>query len=247
MSAWFEATKSWLNAGLGLVYPELCQLCGSRRATPADSYVCRDCRAEIRLIEPPFCRRCGQPFQGEISAAFECSNCKELELHFSYARSAAIAKDKLLEIIHRYKYHRAFWFEPFLAGLLIRAARAALSQDQWDWIVPVPLHPTKEREREFNQAARIAQRLAEAVCLPVNAGLLKRVVATRTQTMLSREERLENVRKAFALKGSPNLGQCRIVLVDDVLTTGATTGECARVLRHAGASEVCVWTVARGV
>jgi ComF family protein len=114
-------------------------------------------------------------------------------------------------------------------------------------IVPVPLHPTKEREREFNQAERLARRLGAAMRIPVNNRLLRRVVPTRTQTQLSRQERLANVRNAFALRGSQRLNGEPIVLVDDVLTTGATTSACAQVLRAAGAGEVCVWTVARGV
>jgi len=153
----------------------------------------------------------------------------------------------MLEIIHRYKYNRAFWFEPFLAGLLVARAAPELLREQWDWIVPVPLHPSKQREREFNQAARLARPLSRATGIPINHRLLRRVLPTRTQTLLNREERLANVRKAFALREDRPLEGKRIVLVDDVFTTGATTGVCARVLRTAGASEVCVWTVARGI
>ena len=119
--------------------------------------------------------------------------------------------------------------------------------DKWDYIVPVPLHHLKQREREFNQAERLARRLGRALKIPVQTNLLKRHVPTRTQTLLSRPERAANVRHAFALGKLRRLGGARIVLVDDVLTTGATTSACARVLRTAGAADVCVWTVARGL
>jgi ComF family protein len=170
-----------------------------------------------------------------------------MEWHFQSARSAVVARDPVLEVIHRYKYQRALWFEPFLAELLIRAAVPVLDQQKPSMIVPVPLHPTKQREREFNQADRLARRLGLAMRIPVNKRLLRRVVPTRTQTQLSRQERLANVHNAFAMRGGRRLNGERIVLVDDVLTTGATTSACARVLRAAGAGEVCVWTVARGV
>jgi ComF family protein len=171
-----------------------------------------------------------------------------MELHFSSARSAVAAGGMVLEVIHRYKYQRALWFEPFLADLLSREAAPVLRGGNWDWIVPVPLHPAKQREREFNQAERLARRLGEAVKIPVNTRLLKRVEPTRTQTTLSRLERAANVRRAFALRDSKQrLKDKRIVLLDDVFTTGATTSACARVLREAGAGEVCVWTVARGL
>lgn len=236
-----------LNAALAFFYPEWCQLCRAGRATPAEGYVCAGCRAQVRFIEPPFCRRCGLPFEGAITTPFDCANCRELELSFSFARSAVVAREGVLEAIHRYKYQRALWFEPFLAGLLIEQAGPELGSGNWDVIVPVPLHPAKRRQREFNQAERLARRLAAATQLPLDTRLLRRVVATRTQTQLSREERLSNVRRAFALRRGRSLNGQRIVLVDDVMTTGATTSACARVLIGAGAGEVCVWTVARGI
>jgi ComF family protein len=170
-----------------------------------------------------------------------------MEWHFHSARSAVVARDPVLEVIHRYKYHRALWFEPFLADLLIRAARPVLDPQKPDMIVPVPLHPTKEREREFNQAERLARRLGAAMRIPVNKRLVRRVLPTRTQTQLSREERLANVRNAFAMRKGQQLNGQRLVLLDDVFTTGATTSACAQVLRAAGAAEVWVWTVARGI
>jgi ComF family protein len=122
-----------------------------------------------------------------------------------------------------------------------------LEGKNWHTIVPVPLHPAKQREREFNQAERLADRLGAFTQIPVNKRLLRRVIPTRTQTQLSRPERLANVRNAFAMRQGQRLNGERIVLVDDVFTTGATTSACARVLTSAGAGEVCVWTVARGI
>jgi ComF family protein len=242
-----DSIRGWANAGLGLVYPEVCQLCGEARATPPEGFVCGGCRAGVRFIEPPFCERCGRPFEGDITTRFECANCREMEWDFDWARSAVVARDAVLEVIHRYKYNGALWFEPFLAGLLIQAAGAVLEALKPDMLVPVPLYPTKEREREFNQAERMAVQLGAATRIPVHKRLLRRALPTRTQTHLSREERLANVRNAFALRNGQRLNGERIVLVDDVFTTGATTGACARVLAAAGAGQVCVWTVARGV
>jgi ComF family protein len=170
-----------------------------------------------------------------------------MELHFCSARSAVVARDTVLEAIHRYKYHRALWFEPFLAELLISRAQPELAGGRWDWLVPIPLHPAKEREREFNQAERLARRLSAAARIPVNHRLVRRVVPTRTQTQLTREERRANVRNAFAMCPGERLNGERLVLLDDVFTTGATASACARVLRTAGAGDVCVWTVARGI
>ena len=235
------------NAGLSFFYPEICQICHEQRATPAEGYVCADCWMEVRFITPPFCKRCGLPYEGEITHQFECANCREMELHFSSARSAVVARGLVLEVIHRYKYSRALWFESFLADLLIRQAKSILEKEKWDFIVPVPLHPLKKREREFNQAERLAYQLSRATKIPVDPGLLERVEFTRTQTLLTRPQRTENVRHAFRHCQKRRLKGEKIILLDDVLTTGATTSACAKVLQKAGAGEICVWTVARGL
>jgi ComF family protein len=234
-----------LDAALNLVYPPVCQICGEERAGVAEGYVGARCRDGVRFVTAPFCERCGLPFDGEISQAFECANCREMTLHFRSARSAVLADSLMLDVIHRYKYNRALWFEPFLAGLLISRAAPVLAAETWDYIVPVPLFPVKKREREFNQAERLAARLGHAANIEVNKGLLRRVKPTATQTRLTREQRAANVREAFAYCGGKKLNGEKIVLLDDVLTTGATTNACAKALRKAGAGEICVWTAAR--
>ncbi|MCU0785863.1 MAG: ComF family protein [Verrucomicrobia bacterium] len=247
MNAAFPALRSWVDAGLAFFYPAACQFCGEQRARPEDGLVCSRCWSQVRFIKPPFCERCGLPFEGNLTTPFECANCREMELHFSAARSAVVASGVALDAIHRYKYQRALWFEPFLADLLVREAGPALSGQKWDWLVPVPLHPTKKREREFNQAERLAGRLSAATKIPVNNNWLRRVLPTSTQTRLTREQRAANMRGAFGMANGDRLHGERVVLLDDVFTTGATTSACARVLRAAGAGEVCVWTVARGL
>jgi ComF family protein len=238
---------SWGEALLGFVYPQVCQFCGGQRATVDEGYVCSRCWQGVRFLKPPFCARCGLPFEGAITTPFECANCREMDLHFRFARAAVAAEGLVLEAIHRYKYQRALWLEPFLTDLLVRAAKPELGREEWDLIVPVPLHPAKKREREFNQAERIAACLGKTLQIPVSNQTLRRIEPTRTQTQLTREQRAANVQQAFALQADAQIKDLRVILVDDVLTTGATTSACARVLRQAGAADVCVWTVARGL
>jgi ComF family protein len=239
--------RASFKTALGLVYAEVCQLCKSERAGPDNGFVCGKCWSHVRFIRPPFCERCGLPFQGEISTSFTCANCQDLRLYFSSARSAVVAKTVVLEAIHRFKYSQALWFEAFLADLLVREAAPALSDGGWDFLVPVPLHPLKLREREFNQAERLAIPLSRATNIPVNKSFLRRILPTATQTLLSREQRAANMKNAFAVRAGTRLDKKRVVLVDDVFTTGATTNACAQALCGAGAAAVCVWTVARGL
>lgn len=238
---------AWLHRTLALIYPDVCQICREQHATTTEGYVCSDCWRGVRFIQPPFCERCGLPFTGDIDTRFECTNCRELDLCFDSARSAVLARGLVLDVIHRYKYQHALWFEPFLADLLIRQATPALDPAEWDVIIPVPLHPVRQREREFNQAQRLALQLGRATGIRVNAHCLRRSRPTNTQTRLRRTERARNMRKAFSLKNGDQVKGSSCVLVDDVFTTGATTSACAGELKAAGAREVCVWTVARGV
>ncbi len=240
--------KQWLDTGLGFVYPEVCQICGDERATVNEGFVCVPCWQQVRFIKPPFCERCGLPYEGEINGPFQCGNCRDMEFCFRSARSAVLTAGFVLDVIHRYKYQQALWFEPFLADLLVRQAGPALAREDWDMIVPVPLHAAKRRERGFNQAERLAARLSCATHITLNTSLLRRVQPTESQTRLSREQRAKNVSAAFSPRSVPRLeGRPRVVVVDDVLTTGATTSACAGVLKDMGAGEVCVWTVARGL
>jgi len=232
---------------MNLLYPPVCQLCHDQRAEARDGFVCAKCWSHVRFIRAPFCERCGLPFEGDLTTTFVCTNCNDLKLHFTSARSAVVAKTVVLEAIHRFKYSRALWFENFLAGLLVREAAPVLADGNWHCIVPVPLHPVKLREREFNQAALLAAQLAHATKIPMNEKILRRVNPTATQTLLTRDERASNMKNAFVVRQGTRLGGKKIVLVDDVFTTGATTNACAQALQVAGAAEVCVWTVARGL
>lgn len=255
-ASFVNQVSGWVDSALGLIYPQTCQICRRQRATTREGFVCGECRDGVRWILPPCCGRCGQPFEGNITTEFVCSQCQQQKLHFSFARAAVAARSTVLEAIHQYKYQRALWLEPFLAELLVQPAAGQLRDGGWDALVPVPLNPVKEREREFNQAERLARRLSAATGIPLGKGLVRRVRHTRSQTLLTREEREENMRGAFeanerklaalALARMP-AEPPRLVIVDDVFTTGATSNAVAGALRRAGAGEVCVWTVARGI
>jgi competence protein ComFC len=240
----------WTEAALHFFYPGVCRICEGERVRAVEGFICQTCRwkrGNVRHVHDPFCDRCGLPFEGQITGQFVCSNCADLKLHFKKARAAVIATPFILQVVHQYKYGGGIWFEPFLAKLLIDAARPHLRAEKPDVIVPVPLHPVKLREREFNQAARLARLLAKACEIPLNETALRRVQFTQTQTLLSKQRRGENVRRAFAANPAFPLRGARVILVDDVLTTGSTTSSCASALLKAGVREVSVWTVARGL
>ncbi|WCJ59117.1 ComF family protein [Fontisphaera persica] len=238
--------KSALDALLSFFYPEVCQVCLRARATPDEGYLCRGCTAQAQRMGSPWCDVCGQTFAGSITGEFICGDCRETPPAYDYARSVMVFEGPVREAIHQWKYQQAFWLERRLAEWLTAAAGPALRAGDWHALVPVPLHPVKERERGFNQAARLAGPLSQATGLPLNTQVLKRVKHTVSQTRLSRAERAANLRGAFVAARGERLAGARLVLVDDVMTTGATLNAAATALRQAGAEAVCAWTLARG-
>ena len=246
MSGVATALSGLAKRGLALIYPEVCQLCRDEPAQPADGYVGTDCLEKMKPIEAPFCRRCGQPFEGEITGEFECTNCREMKLRFEFARGVMRGSAEMMDAVQRFKYQQALWLEPLFRRLFAEMAVEQIRSWRGDCLVPVPLHPVRFRERGFNQAETLCRNLSRDTGLMVLTRAVKRIRVTRTQALLSRGERLANMRGAFA-PTKMNLNDKRVVLVDDVLTIGATTNECAAACLKAGAAAVCVWTLARAL
>ncbi|MSU04363.1 MAG: ComF family protein [Pedosphaera sp.] len=167
------------------------------------------------------------------------------KIAFTSARSACSFEGPVREAIHSYKYRRALWYEPFLAQLLLDAALPTLTKTSWDAVIPVPLFSTRQRGRQFNQAERLAQHLGHALHIPVLDKVLRRTRPTVSQTKLAKKARAENMKGAFDIDQLPETSLRRVILIDDVLTTGATANACALPLINAGVETVVVWTVAR--
>jgi ComF family protein len=194
-------------------------------------------------LEPPWCRCCGTP----LGIAGLCGPCRQRRPRFAYARAAARYGGLVREAIHALKFKGRRGLAEPLGDLLAGLGVDALPGSRPDLLVPVPLHRRRERERGYNQAVLVARRLERAWDVPVAVGVLARVLATAPQADLDAPARRRNVRGAFAVVRPAAVVDRHVVLVDDVLTTGATVGECARRLARAGAAVVGVLTVARTV
>lgn len=231
---------------LGLVYPRNCAVCSTPLPEGSRDWLCGPHLGAVKLIRPPCCRRCGAPFAGELTAPPTCARCAEMRLHFEMGICAVELAGVAQECVHNFKYRKQLWLDQHLAAWLGDAAAPRVPWAAVDLIVPVPLFPRREREREFNQAEWIAAPLARRFGKPLAARALRRVRDTLSQTTLDREERAKNVRGAFVVRDADAVRGRGIALVDDVLTTGATTSECARELKKGGARRVFVLAVARG-
>jgi len=210
--------------------------------------VCPACISSAKPIEPPFCRQCASPFTGTVTGeTFVCGYCQDLRFNFSRTVCACRAEGVVRDCILRFKYNREMYFGPHLVDWLLGAAQRWIDWREVDAIVPVPLHPRKQRQREFNQAEYLAAALGRAVGVPVLKGKVRRIKDTGTQTKLGAEARMKNLRDAFAVRDEKALKGKRLVILDDVFTTGATMDSCAKTMKSAGAREVIALAVARGV
>jgi ComF family protein len=239
---WFDRIR---EAATGLLYPPHCAACGIPVGAMS-GLLCRDCRRARTRLTGPRCKVCSQPYGGEVPDGFRCMNCGDLDLAFDFATSAYRSRGVVRELVHRFKYGRQMHLRHLLGRMLAEGFRdKRLGWDPVEALVPVPLHPTKKREREFNQAEVLARVAARRLGLPLH-DLLQRRRYTMTQTNFHRDERFANLAGAFALRRGAEVEGRRLALVDDVLTTGSTADACARVLLEAGATAVVVITVARG-
>ena len=232
-----------LEAAVSLLYPPVCTLCGGK--TRAGEYLCERCEAKATPIVAPFCQQCSEPFEGAIATAFTCANCAHRTIHFDAAVAAYRGRGIVRQIIHDFKYGRQIHLRHLVARWLYAAFDdERLRGREFDMIVPVPLHPARQRERGFNQANLLAELLTAQISIP-SKPVLKRVRYTTTQTALDRAERMENLHNAFRLRRNANVRGLRVLLIDDVLTTGSTLSECARILKRSGAISVHAATAAR--
>ena len=240
---------SILASGLALLYPQRCLGCKALIG-PEESF-CAACRQFIQPIESPLCPHCGTPFVTSVGPDHLCSRCQVHPPTFRQARSWAryqsgeTTPPPFSAAIQQFKYHRNLSIGKTLAAL--GARHFPLESGEYDLIVPVPLHLDRLRWRGFNQSLILAQAIGRAREITVNPFLLERTRPTVPQTQLSESERRANVRGAFAVTAPERVEGKRVLLVDDVYTSGATVEECAKALCRAGAKVVDVFTLARAI
>jgi competence protein ComFC len=234
---------------LDFLYPALCELC--QKSLQNGRSICSSCAGQLPRIREPFCKNCGEMFEGKIDGDFECQNCLGETHDFHFARASLKGLTLPFHLVHSLKYRRRFFLARDLAGFL---------KETWEdeprfgelgphaILIPVPLHWRRQQFRQGNQAYELAREMGKQTGLTCLSAL-KRTRSTRTQTKLNRKQRLSNLRGAFRIKkGSlEKLRGAHVILIDDVFTTGATAHECTRILKHEGkVSKVAILTLVRG-
>lgn len=246
----FYPLAKLLKAGaqdvLDILFPRNCLGCAGLVPNGLYRHICSSCAQTIEIIQPPCCESCGINFEGDVRGPRLCPDCRDLGPAFSYGRTGFRLTGIGRKLIHTLKYNQGHHLLPDIQKLIclplgyLEFLRGAI-------LVPVPLHPRKERERGFNQSELFAQWVKSCYQYCNINKCLVRIKDTSSQTQLTREERQRNVRGAFALKKGFSIDpKMHYVIVDDVFTTGATLNACCKVLRAEGALRVDILTLAHG-
>ena len=234
MGTW-QAARQFLQQGLDLLFPQRCAVCAS-----SGHALCSACRASMRLLAPPYCERCNR----QLSSPGVCQQCQRWPLKLSGLRAVGTYEGTLRTCIHALKYDGQTRLAEPLGDLLASKYRA--SGLQADVIIPIPLHAERLQQRGYNQSKLLAQHCSRQIGVPVREDILLRRRATSAQVGLAARERLQNVAGAFVCSPARTGHiQRRVLLIDDVCTTGATLEACSEPLFAAGAQEVWALVLAR--
>ena len=235
-----------MRQAIRFLLPVDCAACGAPLADDPIPLFCASCWRTISPLAHSRCGRCDRPFPSPVATVYSpthvCQSCAERPPSYTRAWTLYPYLPPLQDAICLFKYRGKVALASSLARLMIDRLPPL---DSLDLIIPVPLHAQRLREREFNQSLLLADRVARHLDIPVSATNLIRIAPALAQTTLSRKGRLKNLRGAFALHHPESITGKRILLIDDVFTTGTTVNECAKTLRKGGSGDVFVLTLGR--
>ena len=238
------SAKQLLHALMDVVLPPLCHICRSFIPDAGNLHICSTCRDHLPLVSSPLCPVCGIPFAG-TGGDHRCGPCVAHPPRFDTARAHFLYEGAIRELIHSFKYNQRTHLRYPLALLTLEGVGVFLTDQEPQLIVPVPLHRSRLRQRGFNQAVLLGRVLSRRLSLPMLPDALVRTRPTAPQIDLSAAERRLNVKGAFTVPVPDRVAGRRILLLDDVMTTGSTMNECAGELKKAGAEMVIAATIAR--
>jgi len=233
--------NSFLGLAYELIFPSQCQLCGDLAHFKIP--LCNTCLKKVQKIGNLRCEICGKAFTGETNRI--CGNCIKEKPKFDQARAWAKFEEPMVQIIHQFKYQRGFQFANWMVNNLVEVHQTQFSDQKFDLLIPIPLHWKRLLQRGYNQALILAQPLSKKLKIPLDTTILQKTTNTPPQVGLSSAQRKENLKKSFQIKKPKLIAGKNILLVDDVITSGATANEASKILKQAGAKKVCILALAR--
>ena len=236
-----KISKQKLDMVIRILYPRRCPVC--QIIVTEKGYVCRECKQQLPYIKEPRCKKCGKSLDSEVQEyCFDCTKG-----HHVFDKGIALWQytKSMKQSIHRFKYDNKREYSDFYIEEILKQYGTWIESLQVDAIIPVPLHRSKQRSRGFNQAELLAKGIGKALQIPVEAKVVERYRKTKVQNVLNDTERKNNVKKAFKIAGNV-VKLKKVLLVDDIYTTGSTIDAIAEVLKEAGVEQVYICCLCAG-
>ncbi|MCD6232176.1 ComF family protein [Candidatus Aerophobetes bacterium] len=235
---------------VSLFLPANCKICNKPLNPRNRSLICEECWNKVEWLEPPYCSICSKPlpaYETSPKNSFPiCRKCEKNSFHFKKVFALTLYEGIMKRIIHIFKYEKKMSVIKGIKKIMeIYFSRNHLPFSHLHMIVPIPLYRRKLKERGFNQAELLARIISKYFNIKLNKNNLKRIKSTQSQTKLSANERIKNVKGVFKVKNGKEFWEKNILLVDDIYTTGATVEEAAKILKRAKAKEIYVFVLAR--
>ncbi len=227
------------SAALDILFPRRCPVCG-QVVMPKGALICPACTGKLSWVSGPLCRRCGKEVADETIEY--CRDCTRRRPSFERGMALINYNETASRSMAQIKYKNRREYLDFYGAAIVKRLGPRILKIAPSLLIPVPVHPSRRRARGFNQAEELARRLSEALGIPMSADILFRTRKTFPQKSLTPAERLKNLEHAFSARPLPKTAR-RVLLVDDIYTTGATMEACARVLKKNGAGEVYFVTI----
>ena len=232
---------------INLLYPAQCRACGEKTSS-WDQHICENCQKRIKRRLPPFCVKCGKQISGDPQIQNMCTDCKKEKIYFDHALSVFHYDGVLKELVHDFKYKKVTSLAAGFADLVVDFMKEYSMAKDTDIILSIPMHPWRLFKREVNASDILAKNIAKRLGRRYSTKILKKIKNTPPQSKLPRSERINNIKYSFSIHKNKEteIKDKNILLVDDLLTTGSTVNECARLLKGASSGRIEVITLARG-
>jgi ComF family protein len=229
---------------LDLIYPPRCIFCRNIISIDKPRGICTECNKELPFVVQPMCEKCGKPLKDSAHAVY-CHDCFKQSHEYDQSWAVFVYEGIVRQTIYRFKYGDHPEYAKYL-GIFMAKQLQQLAKCQADLIIPVPIHHTRKKQRGYNQAEKLVKVISYETHIPYDSSVLLRIKETKPQSGLSPKQRKNNLKKAFGISDDSKIKQKKILLVDDIYTTGSTADCCSRLLKQKGAKEVYVLSLCIG-
>ncbi|NLK21800.1 MAG: ComF family protein [Epulopiscium sp.] len=225
----------YLDIILDIIYPPRCIFCKDIIPIQKEKGICEECKKNLSFVEGKTCQRCGKPIEKKRDT---CLDCIKYPPEYEKGWAVFVYEGLIRDMMYRFKYGGYKEYARYLGHLMADKIRNEAPNEKFDLIIPIPIHPNRKKSRGYNQGEELAKTISKELNSPMDTSILIRTKETRPQSGLTIIERKNNIKNAFKIKINMDLKQMKILLVDDIYTTGATINSCAKLLKNKNAGKI---------